>query len=168
MSACAKSRGHVWNVAAVVTLAAELFAVGALATPAPGRADACTDAARGAGQPLGGGACADVLAQEARWLTAITGGDRDTVDSILSADFKHITSEGKLFDRAQEIASMVKLPFAMNPTEQLVDIAGDTSVIHGLNTLTQNGRVMSRERFTDVFILQNGEWMALSAQETET
>jgi hypothetical protein len=150
-----------------MALAAGLFAVGALATPAPSRADACTDAASGAVLPLGGGVCADVLAQEARWLMAITSGDRDTVDSILSADFKHITSDGKLLDRAQEIASMVKLPVAMNPTEQLVDIAGDTAVIHGLNTLTQNGRVMSRERFGDVFIRQNGEWMALSAQETE-
>lgn len=146
---------------------AGLLAFGTLASRAPARADACTDAASGAGLALGNGSCAEVLAQEARWLTAITGGDRDTVDSILSADFKHITSEGKLLDRAQEIATTVKLPFAMNPTEQLVDIAGDTAVIHGLNTLTQNGRVMSRARFTDVFILQNGEWMALSAQETD-
>jgi hypothetical protein len=26
---------------------------------------------------------------------------------------------------------------------------------------------LARERFTDVFVLQNGAWMALSAQETE-
>jgi uncharacterized protein DUF4440 len=155
------------NAAAVTALAAGVFAFGTLANPAVGRADACTDAASGAGLPTGDGACADVLAQEARWLTAITSGDRAAVDSILSAGFKHITGEGKLLDRAQEVASMVKLPFAMNPTEQLVDIAGDTAVIHGVNTLTQNGRVMSRERFADVFILQNGEWKALSAQETE-
>jgi hypothetical protein len=32
-----------------------------------------------------------------------------------------------------------------------------------LNTVTQSGKVLSRERFTDVFIKQNGSWMALSA-----
>ena len=54
----------------------------------------------------------------------------------------------------------------MNPSEQLVDIAGDTAVIHGVNTLIDGGKVLARERFTDVFVLQNGTWMALSAQET--
>ena len=54
----------------------------------------------------------------------------------------------------------------MNPSEQLVDIAGDTAVIHGVNTLVDNGKVLARERFTDVFELQNGSWMAISAQET--
>jgi len=54
----------------------------------------------------------------------------------------------------------------MNPSEQLVDVMGDTAVIHGVNTLTEGGKVLSTERFTDVFTLQNGTWMALSAQET--
>jgi hypothetical protein len=54
----------------------------------------------------------------------------------------------------------------MNPSEQMVDIAGDTAVIHGVNTLIQSGRVLAKERFTDVFILENGTWMAMSAQET--
>jgi hypothetical protein len=29
------------------------------------------------------------------------------------------------------------------------DIAGDTAVIHGINTLMQNGKVLDRQRFTD-------------------
>ncbi|WP_317761716.1 nuclear transport factor 2 family protein [Rhodococcus opacus] len=107
-----------------------------------------------------------VLAQEARWLTAITAGDRDTIESILSPDFKHITSEGKLLGRDEEIASIVPVAFTMNATEQTVDIVGDTAVIHGVNTLTEAGNVLARERFTDVFVKQNGTWMALSAQET--
>jgi len=107
-----------------------------------------------------------VLAQEARWLTAITAGDRDTIESILSPDFKHITSEGELLGRDEEIASIVPVAFTMNATEQTVDIVGDTAVIHGVNTLTEAGNVLARERFTDVFVKQNGTWMALSAQET--
>ncbi|UDG96953.1 nuclear transport factor 2 family protein [Rhodococcus opacus] len=107
-----------------------------------------------------------VLAQEARWLTAITAGDRDTIESILSPDFKHITSESELLGRDEEIASIVPVAFTMNATEQTVDIVGDTAVIHGVNTLTEAGNVLARERFTDVFVKQNGTWMALSAQET--
>jgi hypothetical protein len=107
-----------------------------------------------------------VLRQEARWLTAITDGDRNTIEAILSPTFKHITSDGKLLDRAQEIANTVKEPFAMNPTEQTVDFAGAAAVVHGVNTVTQSGNVLARERFTDVFVNQDGNWMALSAQET--
>jgi len=107
-----------------------------------------------------------VLRQEARWLTAITDGDRKTVASILSTNYKHITDKGKLLDRAQELASTVKETFTMNATEQTVDFAGDTAVVRGLNTITQSGKVLARMRFTDVFVKQNGSWMALSAQET--
>ena len=112
------------------------------------------------------GPCADVLAQERRWLTAITDGDRATVESILAPSFKHINSDGELLDRAQEVAGIEKVSFTMNPSEQLVDLMGDTALIHGVNTLIDGGKVLARERFTDVFVLQNGIWMALSAQET--
>jgi hypothetical protein len=39
---------------------------------------------------------------------------------------------------------------------------------HGVNTMTQDGKVVGVSRFTDVFVLQNGVWLALSAQETAT
>jgi len=107
-----------------------------------------------------------VLQQEARWLTAITSGDKNTIESILSPNFKHISSDGKLLDRGQEMASIVAEQFTMNPTEQTVDIVGDTAVIHGVNTLVESGKVIGRERFTDVFVKQNGTWMALAAHET--
>lgn len=131
-------------------------------------ADTCFDAATNAPLPLDVGPCADVLAQETRWLAAITAGDVPTVEAILSPTFRHVNSEGQLLNRAEEIANMAPLPFTMNPSEQIVDIAGNTAVVHGINTLLQDGQVMAIERFTDVFELQNGRWMALSAQETAT
>ena len=163
-------RVRTWTstIAIVMALAVIPAAFVTIATPALSKADVCAEVGSDAELPLDIGPCADVLAQEARWLTAITDGDRDTVDSILRANFRHITSAGVLLDRAQEIAAMVKEPFTMNATEQIVDIAGDTAVIHGRNTITQAGKVLARERFTDVFVLQNGHWMALSAQETAT
>jgi hypothetical protein len=130
------------------------------------RADVCANAQANVPLPLEVGPCADVLAEEARWLTAITAGDRATVESILGPTFKHVNSEGQLVDRAKEVDGTTPLPFTMNPSEQIVDIAGDAAVIHGVNTLIENGKVLTRERFTDVFVLQDGVWKALSAQET--
>jgi hypothetical protein len=151
---------------------ASAFTAIAVYAPASAVADTCSDAATSAPLPLDVGPCADVLAQEMRWLTAITAGDVPAVESILSPTFKHVNSEGRLLNRAEEIASMEPLPFTMNPSDQIIDIAGNTAVVHGVNTLIQNGpegdTVMGVERFTDVFELHDGRWMALSAQETVT
>jgi hypothetical protein len=158
----------VAGVAALIALAAVLVTI---YLPPASRADTCAAAAAGAPLPTpvpDVTPCADVLGLEARWLTAITAGDRDTIASILSPNYKHITSSGRLIGRDQEIAETAKQPVTMTPTEQAVDLAGNLAVIHGLNTITQSGKVLNRERFTDVFINQNGGWMALSAQETET
>jgi hypothetical protein len=72
-----------------------------------------------------------------------------------------------MFDRAQELATTEPLPMTFDASDQIVDIAGDTAVIHGINTLLQNGKVLDRQRFTDVLVLQNGVWMALAAHETK-
>jgi hypothetical protein len=160
------TRFTIAGCAAVVTLVAVPAAVATVHPQATARADNCSDAASNMPLAMDSGPCADVLTQERRWLTAITEGDRATVESILAPSFKHINAEGKLLDRAQEVTGVEKVSFTMNPSEQLVDIAGDTAVIHGLNTLIDNGKVLARERFTDVFQLQNGTWIALSAQET--
>ncbi|MDT5328931.1 MAG: hypothetical protein QOF31_228 [Mycobacterium sp.] len=151
---------------AMAAMALVLSAV-TIGSPALARADVCVNAQVNVPLPLEVGPCADVLAQEARWLTAITAGDRATVEAILGPTFKHIDSEGQLFDRAKEVDGTTPLPFTMNPSEQIVDIARDTAVIHGVNTLIEDGKVLTRERFTDVFVLQDGVWKAVSAQETK-
>ncbi|BBX05112.1 DUF4440 domain-containing protein [Mycolicibacterium moriokaense] len=160
-----------WTPTAGLALAFVLSAA-AIDAPAHAVADTCADAATSAALPLDIGPCADVLAQERRWLAAITAGDVPIVEAILGPTFKHVNAEGLLLTRADEIASMEPLPFTMNPSDQIVDIAGNTAVIHGVNTLIQPGpdgdSVLGVERFTDVFELQNGQWIALSAQETAT
>jgi hypothetical protein len=154
------------NWVMAVALAAVTATVFTVAPQAIARADSCSDVASSIPLALDAGPCADVLSQERRWLTAITEGDRATVESILAPSFKHINSDGEQLDRAQEIATVEKVSFTMNPSEQLVDISGDTAVIHGMNTLIDGGEMLARERFTDVFVLRNGTWLALSAQET--
>lgn len=82
------------------------------------------------------------------------------------ANYKHITDQGAILSRTQELAATAKEPFTMKATAQTIDFAGDAAVVHGVNTLTQSGKILMRVRFTDVFVKRNGTWMALSAQET--
>jgi hypothetical protein len=153
--------------ATVIAIAAIPATVVTIATPATSLADVCAEAGAGLPLPIEAPPCSDVLAQEARWLTAIVSGDRETIEAILSPTFRHVNADGQMFDRGQEIAAMEPLPFTFQASDQFVDVAGDTAVIHGINTVVQEGKVLERERFTDVFVLQNGVWMALSAQETK-
>ncbi len=107
-----------------------------------------------------------VLHQEARWLTAIVDGDAKTIALILGENFTHITYRGKLLNRAQELAGVTKEPFTMHATEQTVNFAGDAAVVHGLNTISQSGKTLMRQRYTDVYAKRSDTWMALSSQET--
>jgi len=152
---------------AVATVIAIAAVAATVATPATSLADVCAETGAGLPLPIEAPPCSDVLAQEARWLSAITSGDRETIEAILSQTFRHVNADGQMFDRGQEIAAMEPLPFTFQASDQFVDVAGDTAVIHGINTVVQDGKVLERERFTDVFVLQNGVWMALSAQETK-
>ena len=154
-------------VAMAIAIAAVPATVATIVTPAISRADTCAETGAGLPLPIEAPPCSDVLAQEARWLTAIVSGDRATIEAILSPTFRHVNADGQMFDRGQEIAAMERLPFTFQATDQFVDVSGDTAVIHGINTVVQDGKVLERERFTDVFVLQNGVWMALSAQETK-
>jgi Domain of unknown function (DUF4440) len=141
-------------------------AVAVIGSPGVAHADTCVDSGTDAPLPLDAAPCADVLAQEARWLTAITAGDVATVESILGPTFRHVNADGEPLDRAQEVAAMKPLPVTFDASDQTVDVYRDTAVIHGINTVTEGKKVVARERFIDVFLLQNGVWKALAAQET--
>jgi hypothetical protein len=92
-------------------------------------------------------------------------GNRATIASLLAPGYKHINSSGTLFDRDQELAAASQPTGPMKWTDQTITIAGDTGIVHGLNTMTESGKTV-RERFTDVFVDQNGTWLAIAAQET--
>lgn len=104
---------------------------------------------------------------ETRWLTAIVNGDSKTIASILSPNFKHVTYQGQLLSRSDELQSVKKEKFTMNATDRIIDFAGDAAVIHGVNTISQSGKTLMRVRYTDVYVKQKGTWMALSSQESK-
>jgi hypothetical protein len=108
-----------------------------------------------------------ILNLEERWLTAIATGDAKTLGTILAANFVHINYRGKLTHHSDALeAAKMRKRYVEHTSEQTVDFAGATAIVHGINTVTQAGKVVLRLRYTDVFVLRSGTWLALSAQET--
>lgn len=109
-----------------------------------------------------------VLATEQKWLDASMKGDAKTLDSVLGGNWVHVNYQGKLLYREDALAATKKpLPYRQTLSEQTVDFAGDAAIVHGLNTVTdKKGAVVLRLRYTDVYVYENGHWMAISAQET--
>jgi hypothetical protein len=78
-----------------------------------------------------------------------------------------VNADVEMFDRVKEIADMKPLDVSFRASDQIVDVYKDAAVIHGFNNVMQDGQVVARERFVDVFLLQNdGVRKALTAQET--
>ena len=48
--------------------------------------------------------------------------------------------DGQIFDRACELVATEPLPMTFNASDQVADVAGETAVIHGINTLMHNGK----------------------------
>jgi Domain of unknown function (DUF4440) len=109
-----------------------------------------------------------VLDQEHRWLQAVATHSAKLLGTILADNFVHTNYRGIVTYREQELASITKpKPYSEVTSEQTVDFAGKSAaVVHGLNTVLEGGKVVLLLRYTDVYVKQNGRWMALSAQET--
>lgn len=109
-----------------------------------------------------------VLDQEQRWVEAAAKGDVIALGKILLPNFVHTNYRGIVTHREQELAN-VTMPksYSEATSGQTVDFASpDVAVVHGLNTISQAGDVVLLLRYSDVYVKTNGEWMALSAQET--
>jgi hypothetical protein len=108
-----------------------------------------------------------VLAQEKRWIEATASHDVRTLGGILAHDFVHVTYRGQLRYRDDALTSIMKpRPYTEQLSEQTVDFAGSVAIVHGVNVVTQSGKVVLRLRYTDVFAKRDGIWVAISAQET--
>lgn len=109
-----------------------------------------------------------VLDRERQWLAASVHRDPKLLGTILAENFVHTNYRGVVTYREQELANVTKpKPYTEVTSEQTVDFPATTvAVVHGLNTVSQGGKVVILLRYTDVYVKQYGRWMALSAQET--
>ena len=108
-----------------------------------------------------------VLQAETRWVRAIDARDAATLAQILAPTFVHVNYRGAVQNRDAALAAVKQpKPYKQNLSDETVDFAGGVAIVHGTNTVTQGAHIVLRLRFTDVFVNENGRWMAVSAQET--
>jgi ketosteroid isomerase-like protein len=109
----------------------------------------------------------EVLSEEQSWLKAYTSSDSRALARILAPNFVHINYAGALRDRDDELRSLsTPHQFVEHLSDEVVSFEGPVAIVHGINEVTQNGRTVTRLRFTDVLVRRDDAWVAVSAQET--
>lgn len=115
----------------------------------------------------------DVLLKiEARWNKAVSDRDPATAAKIISDDFRYITPNGKVMDRAAVLKATGDKDYEIEPfqTEDVeVRVHGDTAVITG--RFQQRGKYKGEAftvqlRYTDVWTRTKAGWQAISAHSS--
>ena len=116
----------------------------------------------------------EIKALEAKVADLIVHGDWDQYEKLLVSDYAGITYDGKLENREVMMSSLRSGPrkiIVMEPEDLRVRTYGETAVLQGQLTISarESGRVSTKvERFTEVFVRQNGQWYLAARQETAT
>jgi ketosteroid isomerase-like protein len=111
---------------------------------------------------------------EQDWFKIQLAHDWDKMHQLLGDDFQLIDSDGTLGDRdsmiagyKEEAASIVTISMALLVSHA---VAGDCVVATGLDDITlkgKDGNISHRyERFTDVWVLRNHQWLCVAEQLT--
>ncbi len=105
---------------------------------------------------------------EQRWLAAIATGDRSALNTILADDYRDINWAGQVRGKAELIADPdVPANTTRVITHLEVRVWGDTAVATGINQVHSSDKGWTVEvPFTDVFARIDGQWRAVSSQET--
>ena len=105
-----------------------------------------------------------LLKLEDEWLHAR---DAATLERILAPDFVHVVPSGDFLTKAQHIAWFRSHPTGGNPKSHLenmhVRTYGGVAIVNGTVVAPDH-----RSVFTDVFVLRDGRWQAVNAQENAT
>ena len=102
------------------------------------------------------------------WLDHVS--DRATLERVLADDFVHVVPQGEFLSREQHIAWAVAHPRRGDRRASFetlrVRVYGRTAIATGIVINTgAGGADAQRSIFTDVFVLRNGTWQAVNAQE---
>jgi hypothetical protein len=119
---------------------------------------------------------AAVIADDKSWDKAEVEGDAAFIDQLLMPEYRSISSDGSVHDKAAIIASArknVSSPerkaeterwSAAHPSLTSVAITGDTAILSfTLNRPGSPVRIMS----SDIFVYRDGRWRALYSQHSE-
>jgi ketosteroid isomerase-like protein len=109
---------------------------------------------------------------ELKLADLIVRGDWDEYEKYLAADYTRVAGDGKLENRDEVMSNFRKGPrkiIVMEPEDLRVRIYGDAAVMQGhvTTSVRESGHVNTRnERFTGVFVRQDGQWRMAAEHET--
>ena len=115
---------------------------------------------------------AELMALEKRFAEVILKGDADALARLVSDDWVVYGPDGKAIPKAAflgVIKSGALTHSAMDFDEARVRVNGDTAIVTGRATTTgayQGQAFTTRERSTDIFVRQNGQWKCVQTQLT--
>lgn len=103
----------------------------------------------------------DVVMQYSQLFTADMKNDRAKVDSLLAANYRETTGDGKTLNKAAVLAQITpdrKLDtYSLDNVKSTVN--GDTATVTGRASVVRSGKTETWE-FTCIMKKENGKWMA--------
>lgn len=113
----------------------------------------------------------EVLAAENARLKAFRDNDRAAFAEMVTDDLMMVHSDGGVLDKTREIGVMrSSTPERPLPTLSLEDTrvrgSGTLAVLTGSLVERQQGRLLFRLRFTNVYVRNDGRWVLASGQLT--
>jgi len=102
------------------------------------------------------------------YIHSVQHGDVQRFDEVLAEDFLCSNPDGSLVDKKQFLAQTAR-PVTISdltPQEVRVRILGDVAIIHARTSYTTADGEQRNGRYTDVWALRDGKWLAVSAHVT--
>jgi ketosteroid isomerase-like protein len=102
------------------------------------------------------------------YIRSVQRGDVRRFDEILADDFLCSNPDGSLVDKKQFLAQTAR-PVTISglaAEDVKVRIIGDVAIIHARTSYTTADGEQRNGRYTDVWALRDGKWLAVSAHVT--
>lgn len=106
------------------------------------------------------------------WIDALTHNDIKALEKIVDKAYVTTTADGKVLSRDEDLAWVKSgdMQFESITTEDLkVKVFGPTAIVTGVGVFKVKYKgtpIESRERFTDVYQKQSGEWHPIASHST--
>lgn len=95
-------------------------------------------------------------------------GDKARLEPLLGDEYRRTRLDGKVVDKAQELAALKKSDAMFSMEAQPAQINGDTATVTGklnLNAADMTGKTKSSMQTTDTFKKRNDKWVVVSSVE---
>jgi ketosteroid isomerase-like protein len=117
-------------------------------------------------------AIAEVTRLENKWVGALNIANVDVIAEILADDFVRPAPDYGHFVNKADLLAFYRSHLSRQSSNEIriedmtVTLYGSTALARGTVTKTNSeGKPISKQLFTDVFVRNNGQWQVVSAQE---